>query len=359
MEEKTFALEDSNIFMFGSELEYKVKKAASENENEWKSIGNNPGVLVWRIEKFNVKKWPEDLYGSFYDGDSYIILITKITETGDIIREAHMWVGSETTADESGTAAYKIVELDDYFNRKVTLVWNAQGNESKNLISAFGRLHIMKGGIESGFRKVEKDNIEPRLFEIHNENIIQVQLSAENLTSLDSFVLDTQNVIYLWRGKNATRKENFNGATLVQDLKKNRPKVEYKDINQGEEDEIFWQFLGGRVPIKDTPNPKKGAKRTSANINKKLMLKISDESGKLKMDDVDYTINNLNSQDVFLIHREENIFVWIGKFSSHQEKLKSMVVGRDYVSLNNLGKGVNIFIVNEGFEPFYFQQVFS
>tara|TARA_R110002050_G_scaffold10783_2_gene36570 strand:+ start:69 stop:260 length:192 start_codon:yes stop_codon:yes gene_type:complete len=33
-------------------------------------------VQIWRVEKFEVKEWPEEEYGRFYEGDSYIILRT-------------------------------------------------------------------------------------------------------------------------------------------------------------------------------------------------------------------------------------------------------------------------------------------
>ena len=91
---------------------------------------------VFRIENFTPVPLDSQFFGEFYDGDSYIILITTKDEKGKISREAHMWVGDKTTADESGTAAYKIVELDDYFDRHVTLVWNGQGHESESLKNA-------------------------------------------------------------------------------------------------------------------------------------------------------------------------------------------------------------------------------
>jgi hypothetical protein len=36
--------------------------------------GTKPGIEVWRIEELRPVPWPEELYGKFCSGDSYIIL---------------------------------------------------------------------------------------------------------------------------------------------------------------------------------------------------------------------------------------------------------------------------------------------
>jgi gelsolin len=45
-----------------------------DKESAWSEAGLAPGLQIWRIEKFVVVKWPNERIGSFYDGDSYIIL---------------------------------------------------------------------------------------------------------------------------------------------------------------------------------------------------------------------------------------------------------------------------------------------
>ena len=90
-----------------------------------------------------MKEWPESHYGHFYDGDSYIVLhvcsllliiqrrylsITtekqtykKDPDNEELSYDLHFWLGSETTQDEAGTAAYKTVELDDRASSFATL----------------------------------------------------------------------------------------------------------------------------------------------------------------------------------------------------------------------------------------------
>lgn len=357
------SFEDTNMFNFGTDLELKVKKATAEREPEWHSLSSSPGIVIWRIENFTLKRWPENLYGSFYDGDSYIILITSLLESGTVSREAHMWVGKNTTADESGTAAYKIVELDDFFDRKVTLVWNPQGNETKQFLKAFNNnLIILHGGVNSGFKKVTHEIKKTELFEIFNERVIQVKPKTSSLTSLNSFVLDSDAVIYMWRGSKASHKENFNAARLVKQLKDNRPHTEVKDICQGEEDELFWELLGGKGDIKDEHNKHFGKLHSKIDsddliLKEKKMCKVSDATGELKIEETQFGKESLNTDDVFLVQNEDNVLLWIGKNSSKREKIDCMFYVKNYVKSNSL-QGVKIFIVNEGHEPHYFSSMF-
>jgi len=107
-------IEETNMALFGSDLEKKIKQAASQGEAAWKGCGQKEGLEIWRIEKFKIVAWPKAQYGQFFDGDSYIVLHT-IKEADRIRWDIHFWLGTFTTQDEYGTAAYKTVELDDFF----------------------------------------------------------------------------------------------------------------------------------------------------------------------------------------------------------------------------------------------------
>ena len=46
-------------------------------------------------------------------GDSYIVLQTSEDEDGALFWDVYFWIGSDSSQDEYGVAAYKANELDD------------------------------------------------------------------------------------------------------------------------------------------------------------------------------------------------------------------------------------------------------
>jgi hypothetical protein len=53
----------------------------------FKGVGQEPGLMIWRIEKMQVVPWERKLYGKFYSGDSYIVLNVSFCAIIPISRE--------------------------------------------------------------------------------------------------------------------------------------------------------------------------------------------------------------------------------------------------------------------------------
>ena len=51
---KQYDWQDSNMALFGSDLEKNVKKASAETEEAWKGCGQKVGLEIWRINQFKV-----------------------------------------------------------------------------------------------------------------------------------------------------------------------------------------------------------------------------------------------------------------------------------------------------------------
>ena len=85
MDSGEILFEDSNLAMLGSIYEKALRLQRAEGEPQWKTIKKEPGLYIWRIEKFNVIPWPKDEYGTFYQGDTFIVLsITKDEENDSL-----------------------------------------------------------------------------------------------------------------------------------------------------------------------------------------------------------------------------------------------------------------------------------
>jgi gelsolin len=64
-------------------------------------------VQIWRVEnmrddngnpKFGINPWPEEQYGEFYSGDSYIVLETTKDENSDKLNfDIYFWIGEHST----------------------------------------------------------------------------------------------------------------------------------------------------------------------------------------------------------------------------------------------------------------------
>uniref|UniRef100_K1PYK2 Severin n=1 Tax=Magallana gigas TaxID=29159 RepID=K1PYK2_MAGGI len=77
----------------------KIESAAS-CERAWKTAGLKPGIQIWRIVNFKATSWPEEDYGTFFDGDSYIVLNTYKKEDSDaLLYDVHFWIGKYSTQE--------------------------------------------------------------------------------------------------------------------------------------------------------------------------------------------------------------------------------------------------------------------
>lgn len=355
---KVLKLEDTNCAYIGSEIEKKVKLAAAQQEEAWKGVGQNPGLMIWRIEKFNVVEWPKEEYGSFYSGDTYIILYTYLKEGGQEIRwNAHMWVGTFSTMDEAGTAAYKIVELDDVFDRKIVLFREAQGYESDTFLEYFKTIRIMEGGIESGFKKVPVESYKPRLLHVRKGKkdfrVSEVECAANSLNTDDVFILDAGLTLYKWIGSTANSFEKFRAASVCEDIKKERngkPKI--IELEEKTNDESFWNILGGKSEIRSQP------KQISNPTLNKNMFRLSDSSGELLMTGVEYSRSSLCSDDVFIIDTGIEILIWVGQKTSANEKKYAIAFAQQYIK--DYGRPVHtpFCVMSEGMENSSFNSLF-
>lgn len=193
--------------------------ASAEIAKVWKNAGKAVGLEIWRIEQFKVVPQPKSTYGTFYSGDSYIVLNTYREPGRSVLQwDVHFWLGRETTQDESGTAAYKTVELDDYLGGGPVEHREVQGHESQLFQSYFPHgLRILEGGVDSGFNKVRPKEYRPRLLHLKGRRhvrLTEVPLAAASVNSGDVFVLDLGLRLVQFNGKDSSGRERIKAAEL-------------------------------------------------------------------------------------------------------------------------------------------------
>jgi gelsolin len=364
LKQTKYNLADTNIANLGSDLEKKVREAAAKTEPAWKNAGKAPGLQIWRIEKFNVKSWPQNAYGSFYTGDSYIVLNTYQKEA-KFLYDVHFWLGDQTTQDEAGTAAYKTVELDDLLGGAPVQHREVQGSESGLFLSYFKTpIIIMEGGIESGFRNVKPEEYKPRLLQLKGKKrvrVTQVPLSASSLNSGDVFILDGGSNIYQWNGSGAGVLEKSKGMQVSEGLESDRKgKARVTVLSENDEEPAFWEALGGKGAVKSAAE---GGDDNEAPYGVRKLFKLSDASGTLSFEEVASADNVkrtlLQSDDVFVLDNGTEVFAWVGKGASASEKKNALSFAADYVAKNNLPPYTPVSRVVEGAENSTFKNSFA
>ncbi|XP_007606331.1 gelsolin isoform X2, partial [Cricetulus griseus] len=172
---------------------------------EFLKAGKEPGLQIWRVEKFDLVPVPPNLYGDFFTGDAYVILKTVQLRNGNLQYDLHYWLGNECSQDESGAAAIFTVQLDDYLNGRAVQHREVQGFESSTFLGYFkSGLKYKKGGVASGFKHVVPNEVVvQRLFQVKGRRVVratEVPVSWDSFNNGDCFILDLGNNIYQWCG---------------------------------------------------------------------------------------------------------------------------------------------------------------
>lgn len=354
---KEYDIKDSNVELIGSDIDHRVKYNSAATEPAWNdgAVGQKSGLRVWRIEEFQVVLWPEKQYGEFYDGDSFIVLHSyKVgKDTEKLGHDIFFWLGSHTTQDEAGTAAYKTVELDEFLHGAATQHREVQSAPSDNFLALFPRISIRSGGVRSGFRHVEEDAPkEPirtllRVFKSPSTSasngvvVHEVEPKVSSLDDGDVFILDTGDKIWVWQGKNCSPMEKAKAAQVVHDMTLAKH-VDVEVIAQAESrSRRIVDLLGGdnETPLsgfKQNRPISTAASRGGDSGRSRKLFRLSDATGQLSFDLVKdggrISKTDLDGKDVFLLDDAgKSIWVWEGSGASQQEKAKWLSVAQAYI----------------------------
>jgi gelsolin len=367
LKQQHIAIADTNLSNFSSELEKNIRQHAGEGEPAWKTAGKKTGLEGWRVKQFKLEKVPDNLLGQFYDGDSYIILKSVVAATGGSW-DIYFWLGTNTSQDEAGTAAYKTVELDDHLNGAPVQHREVDGYESDRFISLFeskGGIRLLKGGFETGFQHVKPEEYKTRLLHVRgttlkNVRVLEVPLQASSLNSSDVFIVDAGLKIYQFNGKNAKPAERNKGSVLANAIRDEREGgAEVLVIDEGDSDlGPFWQFFGG---------PQKIAEDAPAHIqaeqeHKKFLFKLSDSSGNLtftKVGEGKLDKSVLDPKDVFILDAGFEVFAWVGQGASPNERKSALNFAAEYLKKQNRPNYLPITRLQQGGENEVFNAQFA
>jgi len=181
-------------------------------------------------------------------------------------------------------------------------------------------------------------------------------MKTESLNSGDVFVLDHGLDVYQMNGKECGAMERAKAAELTASIKGERGPCKLFVFEEADNDSTankFWEYLGGRKPIAaatpDTPQKQE-----------KKLFRLSDETGKMLMVEVkNVSKSSLDSKDAFILDNGIEIFVWVGKGASKEEKSKGLAYASDYLFKNNRPKTMPLSRILEGSENDAFLRSFD
>ncbi|KAJ8023049.1 Gelsolin-like protein 2 [Holothuria leucospilota] len=336
---KKYDWKDSNLALFGSDTEKSVKKESAQHELAWKNAGSKVGVQVWRIKKFKVVHWPKEDYGSFYNGDSYIVLNTykkKESDSEELFHDVHFWIGQYSTQDEYGTAAYKTVELDHFLDDKPVQHREVMNHESELFKTYFHTFSTMEGGADSGFRHVGPKEYKPRLLHFRGKSRTKIivkerPLSRRCLDEDGVFILDNGLDIYQWNGSKSSKDERIRAMQYISNLKAERGRAisETLDSQFANAKHKFFQLLP-EVPVDEEDEA------DVTDDSKPTLFRLSNSGGNLSFTGVasgelPLPRDKLDSGDVFVADTVSECFVWIGKGADEKERQNAMSYAHAYL----------------------------
>lgn len=290
------SLVGTNLELFGSDLESRIRHASAGGETAFAGLDRSrSGIYVWRVNKFALDRIEPD--GLFHTGDSYVVL--RIQAEGDIATYAvHFWLGSETSQDEAGTAAYKAVELDTLLGGMAVQYRELQYYESDIFKSYFrAGLRYADGGNQSGFHHVQKLEYPTLLYWIHDDKVKQIPLVIDSITQDDVFILDEGNRITIYRGDNANHKEALLAEYEALDIKSVRPGTKIVHAESASDKKDFLDRVG---------------RQNTQSVESKC-YRIKDNSETLEEIDPD---DDLMSIDTYLFRIGSQVWIWLGSRSA-------------------------------------------
>ena len=355
---KEYDIKDSNVELIGSDIDHKVKYRSAQTEPAWNDgkVGQVAGLHIWRIENFEVITWPHDKAGEFYDGDSYIVLHSYKVGNKDreekLCHDIFFWLGSKTSQDEAGTAAYKTVELDEFLHGAASQHREIQESLSSQFLALFPKLKILSGGVRSGFRHVNRDtrpeaiNTLLRIFKhppgARSASLVvhEVEPIWQSLDEEDVFVLDAGSTkIWVWQGKSCSPMEKAKAAQVVHDMTLAKH-IDVEVLSQAESrSRLVVDLLGGKdadYASLQCPRPIKSSQKLATESRRPQRLyRFSDESGRMSFnlvkDGQSIRRQDFDGNDVFVFDNGTAIWVWRGLKASKAEKSMWIKVVQMYV----------------------------
>uniref|UniRef100_A0A8D2LHS8 Villin like n=1 Tax=Varanus komodoensis TaxID=61221 RepID=A0A8D2LHS8_VARKO len=321
------------------------------------------------LQKMKMVAVPERAYGSFFEGDCYIII--NKTRTG-FSTDLHYWIGRDSSQDEQGAAAFYVTQLDDELGGNPVQHREVQGHESETFKSYFKNgIIYKKGGVASGFKHVETNvyNIK-RLLHIKGKKHVaatEVDLTWDSFNKGDAFLLDLGKVLIQWNGPFSLHSFMRQAMALARSIRDGeRGGRAQIGIIDNEKDcpelmQIMRAALGERHrDLREAMPDAKADELQKANVR---LYHVYENGKDLVVQEIatrPLTQDLLQHEDCHILDQGGfKIYVWRGKDSSKEEKAAAFSRAVGFIQAKGYPPTTNVEVINDGAESAMFKQLFQ
>eukprot|EP00069_Balaena_mysticetus_P001808 bmy_03863T0 len=338
----------------------------------FQAVGNDPGIITWRIEKMELALVPLNAHGTFYEGDCYLILSTR--RVGSILsQDIHFWIGKDSSQDEKSCVAIYTTQLDDYLGGSPVQHREVQCHESDTFRGYFKQgIIYKKGGVASGMKHVETNTYDvKRLLHVKGKRNIratEVEMSWDSFNRGDVFLLDLGKVIIQWNGPESSSRERLKAMLLAKDIR-DRERGGRAEIGVIEGDKeaaspelmkVLQDTLGRHSIIKPAVPDEIIDQQQKSNIT---LYHVSDSAGQLAVTEVatrPLVQGLLNHDDCYILDQSgTKIYVWKGRGATKVEKQMAMSKALNFIKMKGYPSSTNVETVSDGAESAMFKQLFQ
>ncbi|KAK1399798.1 villin-4 [Heracleum sosnowskyi] len=338
---------------------------AKDLDPAFQGAGQKEGLEIWRIENFHPVPVPTSSHGKFFTGDSYIILKTTALKSRAFCHDIHYWLGEDTSQDESGTAAFKAIELDAVLKGQAVQYREVQGQETEKFLSYFKPCIIpQKGGVASGFKHAEAEEHKTRLYACKGKHVVhvnEVEFVRSSLNHDGVFILDTDSKIFQFSGSKSSIQERAKALEVVQYIKDTYhdgkceiAAIEDERLMADAESGEFWGLFGGYAPL-----PKRTATNDAQSIDPlpTRLYGVSEEQAE-PMDVESMTKDLLDTNKCYLLDCGLEIYAWMGKNTSLKQRKSASRAAEELLQTVDRPKA-HFIRVMEGSETVMFRSKFD
>ncbi|POI31283.1 hypothetical protein CIB84_004966 [Bambusicola thoracicus] len=365
----------------------------ADGDTNLPTIERRLGLQIWSIENMKMVPVPEKAYGTFFEGDCYVILHfsldssimgcvfnlshlfhffqSKRTSRGTAV-DLHYWIGKDSSQDEQGAAAMYVTQLDAALRGSPVQHREVQGHESETFQSYFRNgIIYKKGGVASGFKHVETNmyNIK-RLLHVKGKKHVsatEVALSWDSFNKGDVFLLDLGKVLIQWNGPNCSIAEKSRGLALARSIRDSerggRAQIGIIDNEKDSPDllKIMKMVLGERRgELRDAIPDTKADELQKANVR---LYHVYEKDNDLVVQEIatrPLTQDLLQHEDCYILDQGGfKIYVWRGKASNQEEKKAAFTRAVGFIQAKGYSPSTNIEVINDGAESAMFKQLFQ